>query len=80
MILGGILWRSSGLSDAKLTLHKHLDGGSQRATLESGVLGFARNVCQVVPGRRLESQDGGDRCSFGETSFIVAVFPPAWRI
>lgn len=77
MILGGI---SSGLSDAKLTLDKHLDGGSQRTTLESWVLGFARNVCQVVPRGRLESQDGGDRCSFRETSFIVAVLPPTWRI
>ena len=68
------MWRSTGLSDAKLTLHKHLDGGSQRTTLESWVLGFARNVCQVVPCRRLESQDGGDRCSFGEASFVVTVF------
>ena len=70
------MWRSSGLSDAKLTLHKHLDGGSQGTTLESWVLGFARNVCQVVPCRWLEPQDRGDRRPLGETSLVVAVLPP----
>ena len=60
----------------KLTLDKHLDGGPERSTLQSWVLRFARNVCQVVPRGRLEPQDRGDRRPLGETSLVVAVLPP----
>ena len=59
----------------KLTLDKHLDGGPERSTLQSWVLRFARDVCQVVPCRRLEPQDRGDRRPLGKTSLVVAVFP-----
>ena len=60
----------------KLTLDKHLDGRPEGTTLQSWVLRFARNVCQVVARRRLEPQDRGDRRPLGETSLVVAVFPP----
>ena len=60
----------------KLTLDKHLDRGPERSTLQSWVLRFARNVCQVVSRGRLEPQDRGDRRPLGKTSLVVAVFPP----
>ena len=60
-------------------MDKHLDEGSERLLGQGGVLGLARDVGEVVPGRGPEPQHRGHGLPVGEAALVLAVLAATCR-
>ena len=60
-------------------MYKHLDEGTERLLGQGWVLGLARDVGEVIPGRGSEPQHRGHRLPVGKAALVLAVLTVTCR-